>query len=576
MKQVIRYFTSGYERSALLIRKKATALLVLNFFMTIATLLYALFSILSGTSLVQILLFGSAPIALAASVLALKTGRYRLAVNLTLVTVFIVLSASSFVSTDRPAVQYNSYIQALIFILVLVCLVGIQRHEVLAALGTGIISSSVYFFLHAWPARTSTGQALDQLVSGLLLFGISAVVTFFLMKMINQTIARIEKETEINRERVRKLNEVIDSSRKGMQIGDDLIASTTTLQDNSQEIDRMIQSITGEVGSLQQQLDTSSEANSEIIKSTVTYKQQLVEQSAHINETSSAIEQMTTSIKNITGMIFGKKKTIDTLLVTAETGSKEMATAVSAIEAMQQNTRNMDELIKLITVLNQQSKLLSMNAAIEAAHAGQYGRGFAVIAEEMTNFAETSHANTTMIKDTLQATIADIEASVSINQKAGDSFNRIFQEIHGLSNLLLEIISGLEEINTGTDEILNSVTALLVITEDSNSSVDSIEEMILENNQGIQTVTRNSRQIQDAIARISEQSEKIMQETRQINSIGLENISTIHRMSDGINEINFGEAGDDEGREDDTVIELPEVVAVNGCRGLRQGTVSEA
>jgi methyl-accepting chemotaxis protein len=87
----------------------------------------------------------------------------------------------------------------------------------------------------------------------------------------------------------------------------------------------------------------------------------------------------------------------------------------------------------LINGIASQTNLLAMNAAIEAAHAGEYGKGFSVVADEIRKLAEASAANSKAIKTNLAAIIAGIKNANEASARSSESFATVQREIGAVS-----------------------------------------------------------------------------------------------------------------------------------------------
>lgn len=124
---------------------------------------------------------------------------------------------------------------------------------------------------------------------------------------------------------------------------------------------------------------------------------------------------------------------------TGEQGEASLESLRQAISGVVKKTQEIQEIVQFILDISDRTNLLSMNAAIEAAHAGQSGRGFAVVADEIRKLAETSSRQAQSIKNLVDA-IADAAAQTLARSEAtGQSFKTVRQDIIAVRNASLSI-----------------------------------------------------------------------------------------------------------------------------------------
>ena len=179
----------------------------------------------------------------------------------------------------------------------------------------------------------------------------------------------------------------------------------------------------------------------------------------------------------------------------------------------------LNEANAVIAAIAEQTNLLAMNAAIEAAHAGQAGQGFAVVADEIRKLAEQSSTQSKAIGVTLQALSDSIEKITSDIRKVQDSFVEIydyaqsvkskesaisnameaqtqgnqlvFESMHRISDSTNMVKTGSANMMQGGLEIVNEMKTLKDITDSVNENMNQIQDYSLKISDAI-TVTTNS------------------------------------------------------------------------------------
>jgi methyl-accepting chemotaxis protein len=160
-------------------------------------------------------------------------------------------------------------------------------------------------------------------------------------------------------------------------------------------------------------------------------------------------------------------------------------TSVSIEELGQQSTQ-ISTIVQVIKEIAEQTNLLALNAAIEAARAGEQGRGFAVVADEVRKLAERTSGATeeiTQMIDTIQNTarvavgsmsgaVGQVDAGVSLAQQAGDAITQIKQESEQVLRTVGEISSALVEQSTASNDIASHVEKVAQMTEENSAAAE--------------------------------------------------------------------------------------------------------
>jgi methyl-accepting chemotaxis protein len=243
------------------------------------------------------------------------------------------------------------------------------------------------------------------------------------------------------------------------------------------------------------------------------------EQADSVNTSSSAIEEMTANIHAVTQTLIANSKNVSDLMEASELGK----TGVQAVaEKIQEITRDSEGLLEINAVMENiasQTNLLSMNAAIEAAHAGESGKGFAVVAAEIRKLAESSGQQS----KTTAAMLKKIKSSIDSITKSSDEvltrFEAIDYSVRTVSEHEYNIRNAMEEQQAGGRQILESISRLREITDSvkqgSDKMADSGNSLIKETREFInisdqvmtsmnQIISGAMGEIQTAVTRVDE------------------------------------------------------------------------
>ncbi|MBF4434338.1 methyl-accepting chemotaxis protein [Vibrio anguillarum] len=159
--------------------------------------------------------------------------------------------------------------------------------------------------------------------------------------------------------------------------------------------------------------------------------------------------------------------------------SDEMRMAVEAIERLHSESNSIAEVLDVIQAIAEQTNLLALNAAIEAARAGEQGRGFAVVADEVRSLAGRTQTSTEEIRkkiDSLQHEINSVSQGI---EKANKTVVKGVETCHLNTDMLAQIMSMLTELNDMNVQIAAATEEQKSVTDEISSSITSIADASL-------------------------------------------------------------------------------------------------
>ena len=267
-------------------------------------------------------------------------------------------------------------------------------------------------------------------------------------------------------------------------------------------INKMGESVSNVLNQVKEAVAATASAANQISSSTEEMAAGAQEQSSQATEVAGAVEQMTKTIyettKN-TGQATEASKNAGKSAkegghVVEETihGMNRIAEVVKqsaeTVQALGKSSDQIGEIVQVIDDIADQTNLLALNAAIEAARAGEQGRGFAVVADEVRKLAERTTKATkeiaTMIKqiqkdtsgavESMQQGTVEVESGKLLAEKAGTSLREIIHGAEQVVDIVSQVAAASEEQSSAAEQISKNIESISSVTQESASGIQQI------------------------------------------------------------------------------------------------------
>jgi CheY-like chemotaxis protein len=173
---------------------------------------------------------------------------------------------------------------------------------------------------------------------------------------------------------------------------------------------------------------------------------------------------MTANIRSVTHTLIENSKNVNELTEASENGKVGVQTVAEKIQEIARQSEGLLEINAVMENIASQTNLLSMNAAIEAAHAGEVGKGFAVVAGEIRKLAESSSNQSKSTSDMLKKIKASIDGITASSNDVLSRFGIIDEKVKTVSTHEVNIRNAMEEQEVGGKQILDSIERLKEIS----------------------------------------------------------------------------------------------------------------
>ncbi|MBK5477493.1 methyl-accepting chemotaxis protein [Pseudomonas sp. TH21] len=180
----------------------------------------------------------------------------------------------------------------------------------------------------------------------------------------------------------------------------------------------------------------------------------------------------------------------------------EVASATHTVENMRQDAARITETLGVIGAIAGQTNLLALNAAIEAARAGEQGRGFAVVADEVRALAARTQASTSQINEMLARLTTGVSSSVAAMENTQASCQSAADATARVNTGLDEMAGSVSHINNLSTQIATAAEQQSAVTEEINRSMVQIRQMVEELVQSGHATQTNTQTLLDANGRV--------------------------------------------------------------------------
>ncbi len=272
------------------------------------------------------------------------------------------------------------------------------------------------------------------------------------------------------------ISNIQNVSTENVRMKEDLIATTEQTSASATQIAANAESINHQISMFDDSVVIASNAVRTIGTGMKELDTQIEEESSQVEGSIAAVTAMISLIDGVTKTAEERRVATEKLTTTVSAGGEKMHATFELVNEINDSVGSIEEITTIIEGLSSQTNLLAMNAAIEAAHAGDAGRGFSVVADEIRKLAEASSTNSHEISRILKSIVERVSEAGTSSSQMNRAFGEIDSEVQGVSSSLAEIFSsmqdlragGIREISSAVDNVLTNATRLGELGESLN------------------------------------------------------------------------------------------------------------
>ncbi len=269
-------------------------------------------------------------------------------------------------------------------------------------------------------------------------------------------------------------DELVRITREGMNTLDDMVSSFGNVRTQMMQASSQVRNVSDSAVALQQSADEVANAATNL--------------STFGSEVTSIAREGQSAIENVIGLVQ------DTEFAVKD--------AEALVDRLAQRSEGISEIVGTISDIAEQTNLLALNAAIEAARAGEAGRGFAVVADEIRKLAENTQESVQKIAEILSGIREDAESVKASTYGIGDSVRMVREASEAAGEKFENIVSKIVEMNTQVESLAAISEEQSATTAEVRSAIEEVASLIQQVDTQVETLSGDVDRLKEDMAQI--------------------------------------------------------------------------
>ncbi|MCR5605303.1 MAG: hypothetical protein K6F69_00605, partial [Treponema sp.] len=245
-----------------------------------------------------------------------------------------------------------------------------------------------------------------------------------------------------------------------METGNELYEKMSSHVENISTTSDSIKNITDSINMQNEKVEEISTIMGSVENQITGLEMRINNQAEIINRSTQKIDNISNNMNNVNNSVEKITLEYDKLVQDSNNGKQNQEKVSEQITQISLQSENLTEANAAIAAIAEQTNLLAMNAAIEASHAGEQGKGFGVVADEIRSLAETSAVQSAAIKELLLGISNSISDIVSSSNLTSASFEALNNRISQMNSMMRQVKNGIKEEKNDLDKMLIDINTM--------------------------------------------------------------------------------------------------------------------